>query len=131
MRQSLDIIWPDFSLKENTISMSRFGAGALIVVGIVTAISDINGIFDQNIRINEIPIILAVVYFTMAFGISKFSRIAALLGFILFLSHSAMVLQTNYDSSTGFGVFFFGLILLNTIRGTFAYHKYKSVENDV
>lgn len=117
--------WPDVSDLDGARSACRLGMWCATLVAGFTALVSILALFGTRILgASPYSLVDAALFAAIAFGLSRFSRFAAVAGFLLYLAEKILLLMTT-GSILGVGalgiVFLIGF--LNAVRGAFAYHK--------
>ena len=117
--------WPDVSDLDGARSACRLGMWCAIVVAAVTSLVSILSLFGIRVLgASAYSLVDAALFAAIAFGMSRYSRFAAVAGFLLYLAEKILTLVAT-GSILGVGalgvVFLIGF--LNAIRGSFAYHK--------
>jgi len=121
----LRFLWPDLSVLPEIGSAIDMGKIACFGVAILSVLS----VFLQG---SLVPLVDAVLFLGLGFGISRRSRICAVLAFtIYFLSRlvviSALgVLQAGLSLGSLILAIAGTVLLFNAMRGTFAYHARKN-----
>jgi len=117
--------WPDVSDLDGAKDATRYGMWCAILVSAVTTL--FVGLSFLGIRLMGISagaLLDAVLFAAIAYGLARFSRFAAVAGFVLFLAEKIYTAVTM-GSILGIGalgvVILFGF--LNGVRGVFAYQK--------
>jgi hypothetical protein len=118
--------WPDVSELDGAKDATQVGMWCAVAVAGFTVISVfLPFVFFIGVP-KSAPATLAdgVVFGAIAYGISRYSRFAAVAGFVLFLLEK---IYTYVVTGTILGVGVVGVILLigflNGVRGAFAFHK--------
>ena len=117
--------WPDVSDLDGAKDATRYGMWcAALVSGVTWLFAALSLLGVRMTGITPAAIADAILFAGIAYGLYRFSRFAAVAGFVLFLIEKVfMFIKTG--SILGVGVF--GIIILfgflNGMRGAFAYHK--------
>jgi hypothetical protein len=117
--------WPDISDLDGAKDATHYGMWCAVLVATVTALLAVLSLFGTSVMgISASAFVDAALFGAIAFGLSKYSRFAAVAGFTLYLAEKIYAYITT-GSILGVGVLgvvvLFGL--LNGIRGAFAYQK--------
>jgi hypothetical protein len=117
--------WPDVSDLDGARDATRFGMWCALLVGGVTALFAVLSLFGIRLMgIAPAALLDAALFGAIGFGLSRYSRFAAVAGFLLFLVEKIYAFVTT-GSILGVGVL--GVIILfglfNGMRGAFAYQK--------
>lgn len=117
--------WPDVSDLDGAKSAARYGMWCAIFVACVTTFVVFLGSFGVSIfGVKTSALLDALLFAGIAYGLSRYSRFAAVAGFALFvLEKIYMLLHTGNILSVGVVGVLIALGLFNSIRGTFAYYK--------
>ena len=132
MAKSDDILrrvwWPTLETIEDAKGAARQGAGfaALIAVGMASVITlNLTGVTNNFLGMNGYAYIDASIFLLIAVFTYRYSRVAALAGLAVYVLERA-----NQISETGanrhVGAILLGLLFVNGVRGTFAYHRFVS-----
>ena len=117
--------WPDVSDLDGARDSTRYGMWCAIIVAALTAGLSVLTIMGMGIRaISAYALIEAFAFAGIAYGLSRYSRFAAVAGFVLYLADKIYAYVAT-GSILGVGVLavvvLFGF--LNGMRGAFAYQK--------
>jgi len=117
--------WPDVSDLDGAKDATKYGMWCAIIVAAITAGLSVLTIMGMGIRgISAYALIDAFAFAGIAYGLSRYSRFAAVAGFVLYLAEKIYAYVVT-GSILGVGVLavvvLFGL--LNGIRGAFAHQK--------
>ena len=117
--------WPDVSDLDGAKAAARYGMWCAIFVACVTAFVVLLASFGISILgVKTSALLDALLFAAIAYGLSRYSRFAAVAGFALFvLEKIYMLLHTGNILSVGVLGMLIALGLFNSIRGTFAYYK--------
>lgn len=116
-------LWPPVDTLDTAKSTAKLGAVTAAIVAGVTALFAILSLFGVEFA-SIWALVDAGLFALIAFGIYKMSRMAAVLGLLLYLW--GQVSQILVTGRTNYILFLlFTLYLVHGIRGTFAYHKLK------
>ena len=117
--------WPDVSDLDGAKAAARYGMWCAIFVACVTTFVVFLGSFGVSIfGVKTSALLDALLFAGIAYGLSRYSRFAAVAGFALFvLEKIYMLLHTGNILSVGVVGVLIALGLFNSIRGTFAYDK--------
>ena len=109
--------------------VAREGFIASMAVSIITTIGIIISMTGVDfLGLDLFAFLDVAIFLIIGFGIYKISRIAAVLGLCLYLFEQiSMILVSGRFS---WMMIIFTLAFCNSIRGTFAYHKFKKLTND-
>lgn len=117
--------WPDVSDLDGAKDATRYGMWCSLLVAGVTALFAVLSLLGIKLMgITPAALLDAALFGAIGFGLSRYSRFAAVAGFVLYLVEKIYAVYTT-GSILGAGVL--GVIilfgLLNGIRGAFAYQK--------
>jgi hypothetical protein len=117
--------WPDVSDEDGAKDAMRLGMWCAIPVASVTGLFVVFSFFGIKLMgITPSALLDAVLFAAIAYGLSKYSRFAAVAGFVLFLIEK---IYTFIVTGSILGVGALGVVmligLLNGVRGAFAYQK--------
>jgi hypothetical protein len=117
--------WPDVSDLDGAKDATRFGMWCALLVGGVTALVAVLSLFGiRFMGTTPAALLDAALFGAIGFGLSRYSRFAAVAGFLLFLVEKIYAFITT-GSILGVGVL--GVVILfglfNGMRGAFAYQK--------
>lgn len=118
--------WPDVSSLDGAKAATRNGMWcAIIVASITTLVVLIVTFFKVSILgVTAGALLDAVLFAGIAYGLSRYSRFAAVAGFVLFaIEKIVMLITTGNILSVGVLGIIIGLGFFNSIRGTFAYRN--------
>lgn len=116
-------IWPSIFDKESARQVARQGIWAAVFVASITALfATISLTGTTIVQVDAWAYIDAVFFALIAFGIYKMSRIASILGLLLYLFERAYMWSTIGPKGLGMAAIII-LAFVNSVRGTFAYHK--------
>jgi hypothetical protein len=116
--------WPSLNDIDGARDACRLGMWCAIIVAGITALFAGLALAGVSVmRIQASAFVDAALFAGIAFGIYKYSRVAAVAGFALFLIEK--IYQVIQQGPLGAGVLgiIFLIGFLNAMRGTFAYHK--------
>jgi len=124
------IFWPAMTNTAEAKQVAKQGFWAAIVVAVITAAFTIGtiamGSLVPGMPINAWSFIDVGIFTAIALGIRKLSRIAAILGFVLYLSSQLSLLTAIGPQLARLPIFILLITaFLNGIRGTFQYHKFR------
>lgn len=123
-------LFPAITSISDAQTVGRQGTWAACFVAGTTAIvalASIFGMLPKEFPINGWSLIDAALYAIIAWGIYQRSRIAALMGLIVYCLER-IYMQITLGASFGAGIFVTLIIIfafINSVRGTFAYHRMK------
>lgn len=122
-----DILWPKINSIECAVQASRQGFIASLFVASVSPIYITLELVGNN-ALDYFYLAFAPVFIfvLLAGGIYKVSRVAVVIALILTLPTLPELLQSR--SGFKFASMAVNLGLVNSLRGTFAYHKFKKEE---
>jgi len=127
-RSAMQWIWPDITDIASAKKAAKLGYQvSLLIAGFTTLVICINILFHINLFGIDLWAFLDVFSFLIiAFGIYKLNRGVAIAGLLLYCFEEVITIRTIPTSSINFTAVFFIICYINSIRGTFAYHKYIS-----
>lgn len=111
--------WPEITDEISARKAAMQGVIAAGFVAIVTAILSIGGWFGTK----PSTLIDALIFAGLSFGIRKMSRMASVLGLILYIIERIMAMSHDINSGGAVMTGFLILMFIQAIRGTFYYHK--------
>jgi hypothetical protein len=119
-----ELFWPTIVDVESSRKASRFGfwvavyfAASISAIGLLSRIGYIGFDFDDWALID------ALLFFLIAFGIDRLSRIASIFGFALYFIEKVILSSGHgYKGFVVTAMFFFAF--MNAVRASFAYHSY-------
>jgi|HubBroStandDraft_3_1064219.scaffolds.fasta_scaffold97065_2 hypothetical protein len=117
--------WPDVSDLDGAKDATRYGMWCALLVAGVTTLFAVLSLFGVRLMgITPAALLDAALFGAIGFGLSRYSRFAAVAGFLLYLLEKIYALVTT-GSILGVGAL--GVVMLfgffNGIRGAFAYQK--------
>ncbi len=113
----------DLEIAEKASKQGVWAAGVLAVV--ITTLSLIVLATGTSVAgVEGAAIIDALVFGLVAWGINRKSRTASVLGFSFYLLQQLLSVLDGEGITGGITVIFFVIAFGNSIRGTFAYHKF-------
>jgi hypothetical protein len=122
-KKTTNWFWPPVDSLDAAKEAAKQGAIAAALVAGITAIVAILSLFGLEIT-SLWALVDAALFALIAFGIYKLSRVAAVLGLLLYLwEQISQILITGKTNIIL--VVLFTLYFIHAIRGTFAYHKLK------
>lgn len=122
--------WPAI---EDESSAEHATKAAVGVSGFVAGVTGLLAILSIVYRkpifgLDGLGLIDAALFAVVAWRISKLSRAWAIVGLVLYLVEIGFKLVTNPSGALGVLTIVFILAYLSAIRGTFAYHRYRRME---
>jgi hypothetical protein len=117
--------WPDVSDLDGAKDATKYGMWCAIIVAALTAVVSVLTIMGMGIRgISNYTLVDALVFVGIAYGLSRYSRFAAVAGFVLYLAEKIYTYVVT-GSILGVGVLAIVVLFgfLNGMRGAFAYQK--------
>jgi hypothetical protein len=125
-KKTTNWFWPAVDTMDAAKEAAKQGAFTAAIVSGITAIFAILSLFgvgDTSIS----ALTDAGLFALIAFGIYRMSRVAAVVGLLLYLwGQLSQLLDTG--RTNWFLVFLFTLMFIGGIRGAFAYHKLKELQ---
>ncbi len=117
--------WPDVSNLDGAKEAAKYGMWCAVFAAGVTTLFVLLATFGFSIMgIKPNALLDAVLFAAIAFGLSRYSRFAAVAGFALFVIEKIyMLMKTGSFFAVGVLGILIALGFLNSIRGTFAYQK--------
>lgn len=117
--------WPDVSDIDGAKDATRYGMWCAVLVSGFTAVFAILALLGIRLMgVAPAALLDAVLFAAIAYGLYRYSRFAAVAGFVLFLLEKTYALMQT-GSILGVGVL--GVVILfgflNGMRGAFAYQK--------
>jgi len=117
--------WPDVSELDGAKDATKYGMWCAIIVAAITAILSVLAIMGVGVTgISASALVDAVMFAGIAYGRSRYSRFAAVAGFVLYLAEK---IYTYVQTGSILGVGVLAIVVLfgflNGIRGVFAYQK--------
>lgn len=123
--QNRNWFWPDVSDLDGAKETARYGMWCAVFVAGVTTFVVLLASFGISILGTKPSALLdAFLFAGIAFGLSRYSRFAAVAGFVLFVFEKVyLFMKTGSFLSVGVLGILIALGFWNSIRGTFAYWK--------
>jgi hypothetical protein len=125
--QGLNWLWPQITDSESARSAARGGRTAAIICAAVTLVFTMIAIsrikFSQGLGLTVLSLADVFLFGIVAWGIHRMSRTAAVLGLLLY---GAERLMAGNATKAIYFTIVLTLLFINGIRGTFAYHQYKT-----
>jgi len=115
-------LWPQILDRETAIKVCRWGAWATIVQCIFSYAPKVRTLSLESGLAVFIDLVL---YGLITWGILKMSRIAAIAGFGFYLAGRIGQLSNPYFVQALTIIAIFTFIYANSIRGAFAFHRFK------
>lgn len=115
--------WPAVNTLEAAKNTAKQGAVSAAIVAVITGIMAILSLFGVD-TVSIWALVDAGLFALIAFGIYKMSRIAAILGLLLYLWGQIGVITSTGNTNVILFILFV-LYFIHGIRGTFAYHNLK------
>lgn len=124
--------WPTIVDQESAKEATKSGYFAAVFVAAATAVVATISIMLGNdmIPIDGWAYIDAVLFAVIAWRIKNYSRIFAVIGVVLFIIEKAMLAQTQGAAGWPLAIILL-LMLITGARGTFAYHKYARMPENI
>jgi len=128
----LEWIWPAISDEDSAAKAAGSGAWAAILVAVVTAAV---ACLQSQKKINLFPGAGAEAYFDaglfflVAAGLFRKSRVAALAGLGLYVFEQVMVTK-RMGVGLSFAGFYFIFVFIGSTRGAFAYHRFRREQGE-
>ncbi|HEY9818764.1 MAG TPA: hypothetical protein V6D20_23595 [Candidatus Obscuribacterales bacterium] len=121
--------WPTIDSIKRAREVAQQGFWAAVIVAVVTAIFTVVSIMAGNIAglpISAWSFIDVGIFVAIAIGIRRMSRIAAVLGLVVYVGNQLYIWSVTGPRTTGIiVVVFLILAFIHGVRGTFAYHSYR------
>jgi hypothetical protein len=126
MHQNFDFFSPIETLSDAQ-RIGRQGTWAACFAAGMTslfALASILGVLPEGLAVSAWALADAAVFWTIAWGIYRMSRVAAVAGLVVYILERALAIAAS-DTKKGFGIVAILMILafFNAVRGTFAYHR--------
>lgn len=121
-------MWPTIHDSETARNVSHQGVWAALYIAVVNSVIIILDFFDIQILEYKFDIgylVFAILYFIIAWMIHRMSRIAAFIGFALYLLEIILMLLEGEIPKNIIISIIIILMFINSIRGTLASHTYK------
>jgi hypothetical protein len=124
------IFWPAMGNAAEAKQVAKQGFWAAIAVAATTSAFTLSAItvgsLVPGMPINAWSFIDVGIFTAIALGVRKLSRIAAILGFVLYLCSQLHIVTAIGPQLAGLPVFVILITaFLNRVRGTFQYHKFR------
>ena len=118
--------WGKLDSVEAAVDAAKAGAAGAFMVAAVTAALAIASIFGFSVipGVGALSLIDAAIFAGLGFGISRNSRVCAVLALAFYLLEQWMMVS-NVSTFNGVMFVLFVVFFINGIRGTFAYHRLK------
>ena len=125
--------WPDVSDIDGAKDATRYGMWCAILVAAFTALFSLLALFGiRFMGASLASFVDAALFAAIAYGLSKYSRFAAVAGFTLFLIEK---IYTYVMTGSILGVGVLGIVILfgflNGMRGAFAYQRLAAAASQV
>lgn len=118
--------WPEITDLESAKKVAYYGVWAALINAGLTTLFVILSFFGVNLfNTNALTLIDVAIFLIIAFGIYKLNRIAAVAGLLFYLFEIVVTILTVGSSIGILGVVLL-FLYINSIRGTFAYQKFKT-----
>ena len=126
MSSKRNFFWPEVDTIENAKAASRTGAWAAIFVAAMTGIAAILSylgiqVFGQ-VKITMWSLIDCALFIVIAWGLFRYSRVAAVIGLFLYIAERIDMLASGPIAGLLVTVIVI-LIFIGAVRGTFAYAR--------
>ena len=128
--------WPDIDDSDKAAKMAYGGATVCFLVTAITAVIaylQSTGKIDLFKGMGSEAYIDCGLFFVLGLGLVFKSRIAALGAFGLYVFEQVMMMKMGMSRGSLVMLYFmlyFPLVLAHSIRGTFAYHRFRKEERD-
>ena len=124
-------IWPEIQDTEDAKKVSHAAAGAALFCAIVTAVVSYlsmqgHALF-KGFGVQTFADVIA--FFLVAVGLFRMSRIAALVGLVLYVGGQVLMIK-QVGLRAPFVTILFSLYFINSVRATFAYHEFRKLEKE-
>jgi len=122
-------LWPKITDVESSKKAAKQGILVFVFCIVVTSVALIMSYFQNKavLGMNSYALVDLVLFVIIAFGMYKMSRLAAVCGLILYVIER-IVTVNNMNGVSFIVMFVLIMMLINCIRGTFAYHDFMVVE---
>ncbi|TVQ23381.1 MAG: hypothetical protein EA367_02515 [Leptolyngbya sp. DLM2.Bin15] len=124
-----NVFWPTIDSIQRAREVAQQGFWAAVIVAVVTTLFALVSIVAGDIA--ELPIsagsfIDVGIFVAIAFGIRRMSRVAAVLGLVVYFGNQLYMWSIIGPQTAGIiVVVFMMLAFIHGVRGTFAYHSYR------
>lgn len=121
--------WPAIDSIKRAREVAQQGFWAAVVVAVITSIVAIIAIATGGtlgLPVSAWSFIDVGIFVAIAIGIRRMSRIAAVLGLVVYVGNQLYIWSVTGPRTTGMiVVVFLTLAFIHGVRGTFAYHSYR------
>lgn len=131
-KKKKNILWPDVSTAADARSARMYGVWAAVLSAIVTALAASWSLGSGKAAYGLVDVwsfLDVAIFVTVAFGIYKESRFAAVAGLTLFVAeklYQLAVIPTSFNTTSIIVAVIFAMGYLAAIRGTYALRRFGS-----
>jgi hypothetical protein len=122
--------WAEITDAESARSAANAARGAALFCAGMTLVATVLAMmgieFLQQLGLNAWSLLDVALFLAVAWGIHRMSRTAAVLGLVLYGVERLMMMAENGPKGVILTVIF-TLLFIGGVRGTFAYHRYKTM----
>jgi hypothetical protein len=127
--KNFEKILPSITDKLSAKKAAKHGIWASLFCSCTTIlVVFINAIGLKILEVSYLALIDAVIFGIIAFGIYKMSRSAAIIGLVYYLYGRISMYIIEGSLGKPYYIIIFIIMFINSIRGTFLYHKYKTTK---
>jgi hypothetical protein len=130
-------IFPQIESLSDACRVARQGTWAACFVAGMTAVLALVSIAAPTplgIPVNAWSLIDAVIFGIIAWGIYRLSRVAAVMALIYYMIGQVSMIAASFESGRKYSVGPIAILMIlafvNSIRGTFAYHRLRKASSD-
>lgn len=124
-----NFFWPDVSSVESAKKAVGYGVGAAGIVALLTTVFATWALMSHSTVVGFVDAwayVDAVLFTLIAFGIYKESRIAAVVGLLVFIAEKAYQIHTTEKFDGAVMAVFIIVLFISSVRGTFALYRLRS-----
>ena len=127
----IEWVYPPIVDKLSAKKAAKYGVwAALFCSGATVLVVLINAMGASILGLNYLALIDAAIFGAIAFGIYKMYRAAAIIGLVLYLYERVYMFETQGNFGNTFQVVILVFMFINSIRGTFLYHKLETTVDE-
>jgi hypothetical protein len=127
--------WPKLTGLEESEQAARQGAGACFLIAVITAImAGISAWFDKPVMgVDAWGFADALIFAAAGWRIWLLSRTSAVLALAIFIIETVYAVESSRDvpAAGAYVRAVLALVLIGSVRGTFAYHAFRKKESGV